>query len=219
MLHDRDAATQSEQGRRQAQAAAMGGKVPTERSLLKTVRRLGEGERMVDLPPQRRARSQRATAREHEEGRTGVEAVASKRACKANENMAGIDAHIKTHVVVQRISLAPSRQITTHAPLHIFHLPSHCRGCQRFPRQGPAWCPCLWASTDPSIGVGVQSRAPLRLWGQRLIDFPRVRVGKLELASGAEGAAAAQHEALGMTRPGAGVRWHHETAALKGPCY
>ena len=30
----------------------------------------------------------------------------------------------------------------------------------------------------PWIGVSVQSRAPLHLWCQRLIDFPRVRVGE-----------------------------------------
>jgi hypothetical protein len=66
---------------------------------------------------------------------TGVEAITSKRACKANENMTGIDACIKTHLVVQRISLAPPRQ-NNHTPLHIFHLPSRCRGCQRIPQPG-----------------------------------------------------------------------------------
>ena len=30
----------------------------------------------------------------------------------------------------------------------------------------------------PCIGVGIQSRAPLHLWRQRLIDFPRVRVSE-----------------------------------------
>ncbi len=101
---------------------------PSAARLLQTVLRHGEGERMVDLPPRKGEPEvdpppQRSMKKGRKGGLAGGEVVASKRARKANENVAGIDTRIKTHLVDRRISLAPLRQ-NNHAPLHIFHLPS-----------------------------------------------------------------------------------------------
>jgi len=75
---------------------------PSAAGLLQMVLRLGEGERMVDLTPQKGEPKVNAPL----QGNTkkgelaGSEVVASKRAHKANENVAGIDTRIKTHLVI-----------------------------------------------------------------------------------------------------------------------